>query len=433
MELFYDSKMESSAGYRYSINETILGFGNDREGNVIWTNPGMKVQGPTILTFPEKYPFPDEKLLHEDGRSGPSYKSFPMGSICSAVPGQTYNFTITARCNSGSGKIKLNVSCCDWSTKSQYSVLPNSEKQMFSHIFGTNYETINARYTVPNDEKAWFLQGSLEFTDSADYDVSLFSVKREQNCNKTKNFHLCLSDNWYNVSRLLDEDEIVEFSINPTDLCDRQGVINFTAFIDGNKFGMVNLIFQEPVLICRNARFFVSSSSQDVFNLSIAQTISKSSNIFEIYPYSTDSVYDYLNIKSEDNSGNRHISKNGNLWLSCNCPNSKNHYVEVSLKGGIINKPKQKHLYLFNNDLGSTIFGNTIIIGKINVQVNPNDLENVSLVEFYIDDNMQLVDDTSPYEWFWDKFSFSRHELMVKTYYNNGFISEDKIDLWKLF
>ena len=123
MELFYDSKLESP-----SERVNILGFGNDMSGNVIWADPGMKVYGPTFVNFPVKYPLNNKN--HEDGRSGPSYQSFPMGTICSAVPGQRYNFTINVRCNSSSARFFLNVSCCDWDTRSHYSILEGSESEV---------------------------------------------------------------------------------------------------------------------------------------------------------------------------------------------------------------------------------------------------------------------------------------------------------------
>ena len=237
MELFFDSRMESPNG---SAKENILGFGNDQSGNVKWTNPGMRVHGPTKLTFPEKYP--DNTSVQEDGRSGQPYQSFPMGTICAAVPGQTYNFTITARCASGTGRLVLNVSCCDWSTRSQYSILPGSEYQVVSHTFGSCYETIHGLYTVPDNKNAWFLQGTVEFLDSADYDVSLFSIKRVQTSDTTDNFHLYLSSHWYNMTGPLGENEHFNFSVSPQELCDHDGVMNFTAFVEGNHYGMVNLV-----------------------------------------------------------------------------------------------------------------------------------------------------------------------------------------------
>ena len=103
-----------------------------------------------------------------------------MGTICAAIPGQTYEFKISARALSGNGTIKLSVNCSDWNTKSQYSILSDSEKQVISHTFGQNIETVTGTYTVPKDKDAWFLQGRLEFLDPIDYEVTLFSVKENK-------------------------------------------------------------------------------------------------------------------------------------------------------------------------------------------------------------------------------------------------------------
>jgi hypothetical protein len=374
MELFFDPRMESPSGW---ANEVILGFGNDRSGNVNWTNPGMNVHGSTTLTFPEKYPY--NASVQEDGRSGQPYHSFPMGTICAAVPGQTYNFTMTARCLSGGGKCTMNVSCCDWTTRSQYSTLPGSENQVFSYTFNSSYETIYGTYTVPDNTNAWFLQGMLEFLDSTDYDVSLFSVKRERTSDTTDDFHLCLSGHWYNVSGPLAEKEKASFSVTPQVLCDSEGVMNVTARIDGNHYGMVNLVYHEPLLLGMNARFRVNNYNNGVFNLSLTKTISRSSAVlsyiwnsvlfqkfprltelavrflmkccsgrfldrilsklypeatttFKMVPFSTNPMYTQVDIIADDGSGMNHISTNGNLWFTCNCPlNNAERYVEVKL------------------------------------------------------------------------------------------------------
>jgi len=367
MELFYDAHMESPSTHG---DEIILGFGDDQSGNVNWINPGMKVHGSTTIVFPEKYPH--DLYLHEDGRSGQPYHFFPMGTICTAVPGQTYNFTITARCSSGSGRFNMSVCCSDWGTRSQYSVLPGSENLVFSHQFGNNYETIYGTYTVPKNENAWFLQGKLEFLDSTDYDVSVFSVKRDRNSDTTDDFHLCLSGNWYNASGTLSENEIVNFSIDAKNLSQQDGVMNFTANIDGNHYGMVNLIYREPLLLGRNARFRVNSYSDGIFNLSLTKTITRNSPVkmalwnsrvferypllteffarfwmngllgkifnwifskelpeFKMLPFSTNSIYNQIKIVADDCSGMKHISDNGNLWFTCNCPDNKERYVEI--------------------------------------------------------------------------------------------------------
>ena len=371
MELFYDSYLESPSGW---ANEAILGFGHDTEGNVEWTHPGMRIHGPTYLTFPEKYPY--NASLQEDGRSGQPYHSFPMGTICAAVPGQTYNFTIVARCISGDGHVSMNVSCCDWGTKTQYSILPGSEQQVFSHIFGSTFETFSGFYTVPQDNNAWFLQGILEFLNSSDYEVSLFSVQRNKTNDTTDDFHLCLSGYWYNVSGVLAKNEMVNFSVDPMHLCTNDGVMNFSAFIKGNRYGMVNLMYREPLLMGMNARFRINSHTNITYNLSLTKTISRVSPVaiaiwnskifalfpritelfvrflmaggsgplcslffqkiipnaslmFTLFPFSTNSMYEDIEIIADDGSAVRHYSNNGNLWFSCNCPDSKEKFVEV--------------------------------------------------------------------------------------------------------
>jgi hypothetical protein len=373
MELFFDSRMESPNG---SLNENILGFGNDQSGNVIWTDPGMRVYGPTTLTFPEKYP--DTTSIQEDGRSGQPYQSFPMGTISAAVPGQSYNFTLTARCPSGTGRFVMNVSCCDWSTRSQYSILPGSESQVVSHTFGSCYETIHGVYTVPDNKNAWFLQGTVEFLDSTGYDVSLFSVKRQRTSDTTDYFHLYLSGHWYNMTGSLAKDEKINFSVSPQELCDHDGVMNFYAFIDGNRYGMVNLVYREPLLMGMNARFRVNSEKDTVYNLSLTKTISRASaekmmiwdsalfqkfpqvtellvrlllhgaigrvlysimntlnpgisTTFKMFPFSTDPMYEQVWITADDDSGMTHQSANGNLWFSCNCPDSQERSVNILL------------------------------------------------------------------------------------------------------
>jgi predicted phosphodiesterase len=378
MELFFDSKMESPSSSE-TIRETILGFGNDRLGNVNWTDPGMKVHGPTFLIFPEKYPY--NKSVQEDGRSGQPYHSFPMGTIATAVPGQTYNFTMTARSLSGNGRVTLNVSCSDWGTLSQYSVLSGSKQQVFSHMFGSSNETIQGTYTVPNDANAWFLQGTLEFLDSTEYDVSLFSVKRKATSGTTDSFHLCLSGQWYNVSGPLAKNQMVNFSVTPQALSDATGVMNFTACIGGNHYGMANLVYHEPLLMGMNARFHVNHEADGVYNLSLTKTISRNSALttmvwnskvfqkfpqmtellmrmlmkgftghifyeivkkrfpeistpFLLFPFSTDPLYASVNITADDGSGMKHISNNGNLWFSCSCPDTRERYLEVILPKG---------------------------------------------------------------------------------------------------
>ena len=67
--------------------------------------------------------------------------------------------------------MKLTMSCSDWGTRSQYSTLAGSSREVISHAFGKDYETVTGSYTAPNDENAWFIQGALEFPDATDVEA----------------------------------------------------------------------------------------------------------------------------------------------------------------------------------------------------------------------------------------------------------------------
>jgi hypothetical protein len=170
-----------------------------------------------------------------------------------------------------------------------------------------------------------------------------------------------------------------------------------------------------------------------MFNINLTKTISRCSNTFKIIPYSNDISYKFLNIKAEDNSGIRHISKNGNVWLTCNCPKNEGSNIVVSLKGGVIDKPKKGFLFFQDRQFFSRFLRNPIIFGKIRIEADVFDITNISKVEFFIDEGLQFEDREHPFEWIWDEYTFSKHSLMLKSYYKDGFISEDIMDLWKFF
>ena len=179
MELFYDPKFETKGIH---TNENILAFDNDINGKVIPNTPGMTVKGPHTITFPPKTEW--DRYCH-DGHGGPPYRMFACGTTPAAAPGGSYTVTMRAKAKSGKGTLKLKMSCSDWATKSQYSTLAGSEKEVISHTFGAKEETVTGTYVAPNDEMAWFIQGSLEFADATDVDVTFFSIKRTQTSNVT--------------------------------------------------------------------------------------------------------------------------------------------------------------------------------------------------------------------------------------------------------
>jgi hypothetical protein len=367
IEHFYDSKMQSPSG---RPAEKILGFGNDQSNKVTWTNPGMHIQGPHTLTFPEKYPHTNP---HEDGRSGPPFQSFPMGTICSAIPNQTYTITLTARTISGTGNIQLNMNCSDWCTQSQYSTLNNSQQTVFTHTLNTTYQTIQGSYTVPKNQNAWFLQGTLHFLNTIQYDISQFSIQRTKDSNLTEDFHLHLSGHWYNHTGTLNQNKAYEFQLNPINLGTQDGIINLTAHIKGNHNGMINILYTEPILLTRNAQFTITNHTQTSLNLTLTKTLTRTptsqspkqliteylhsiknnSNTkpiyqflcflnhlkttiqhpytayFKILTYTTSKIYNNITITSDDQSIIKHISPNGNIWFTSSLPTTDQPIITI--------------------------------------------------------------------------------------------------------
>ena len=314
MELFCDPFIETKGSH---VNENILGFDDDLDSKVTPNTPGVTVDGPATLTFPPKTEW--DKYCH-DGRGGQPYQYFSIGTSPAAVPGASYTITITAKSDSGKGKVNLTVSCSDWGTKSQDSTLSGSSRQVFFHNFGSSYETVSGTYTVPNDTNAWFIQGILKFVDPTDYDVSYFSIKRTRTTDTTDDFHISLSGQRYNVAGTLDRFEVENFSVSPVDLANSDGIINFTASIGGNHCGMARLIYHAPLLMGRNARYRVNSVKGNTYNITLTAKLSGYSNTFKMFPFST--KYGGVEILADDDSGENHTSKNQNQWVACSCTSS---------------------------------------------------------------------------------------------------------------
>jgi hypothetical protein len=315
VELFFDEQMSTTSGW---AGEVILSFANDQSG-VTANTPGMTVTGQKTITFPPKN---YRGAPWEDGKSAQPYNFFPMGVTPRAVPGATYQFTLTAKANSGTGTIRVEVSASDWGTGSQYSTLAGSLQTVLSHEFGTGFETLSGTYTVPADGDAWFLQGSVVFEDATDYEVTLFSITRVRETDTTDDFEMVISGTSYNVAGTLLEDEKAEFSVDPVDLAQSDGVISFSGSIGGNHYGMARLIYHGPILMGRNARFRVNSASGGVFDVTLTDKVSGwPGSVFKIFPFSiTDSD---LSITASDGSDQQHVSSNGNVWVSTNTPDTE--------------------------------------------------------------------------------------------------------------
>jgi hypothetical protein len=308
MELFYDPKLETKGIHR---DENTLGFDDDLTGKVTPNTPGMTVHGPHTITFPPKHEW--DRYCH-DGHGGPPYRMFAVGTTPAAAPGGSYTVTMRAKAKSGNGRCTLTMSCSDWGTKSQYSTLAGSSREVLSHTFGTKEETITGTYVAPNDEHAWFIQGSLEFPDAGDLDVTFFSIKRTQTSNVTEDFQIDLNGTTYTAGGRLGRFRTKEFTISPVDLADRDGIIRLKAAIKGNHFGMARLIYRGPVLMGRNARYRVDRVDGNTFDITLTTKLSGFENVLKMFPFST--KHGGVDIETTDGAGERHTSTNKNQWIT---------------------------------------------------------------------------------------------------------------------
>src|SRR5262245_54733730 len=308
VELFYDPYLETKGIHR---DENILGFDDDLSSKVTPTTPGVTIHGPHTITFPPRHEW--DRYCH-DGHGGPPYHLFSVGTTPAAAPGGSYTITMKGRSRSGSGRIKLTMSCSDWGTRSQYSTLAGSSREVISHAFGTDYETVTGTYTAPIEENAWFIQGALEFPDATDVDVSYFSIKRTRTSDVTEDFRIALNGTSYDVRGRLRRFETRDFSINPVDLADRDGIIQLKASIKGNHFGMARLIYKGPLLMGRGARYRVNNVDGNTFDITMTARLSGFSNTFKMFPFST--KYGGVDLRTDDSAGEHHISTNKNQWIT---------------------------------------------------------------------------------------------------------------------
>jgi hypothetical protein len=306
VELFYDPAFETNGIHR---DETILGFDDDLTGKVTANTPGMTVHGPHTITFPPKHEW--DRYCH-DGHGGPPYRMFGVGTTPAAAPGGSYTVTMKARSKSGNGRFKLTMSFSDWGTKSQYRTLAGSEQDVIAHTFGAEEETVTGTYVAPNDDHAWFIQGSLEFADATDVEVSYFSIKRTQTSDITEDFHVDLNGKTYAGGKL-GRFKTKEFKVSPVDLADRDGIIRLEAAIKGNGFGMARLIYRGPILMGRNARYRVDSVEGNVFDITLTTRLSGFENVLKMFPFSTK----YGSVATvTDGGAEHHASNNKNQWIT---------------------------------------------------------------------------------------------------------------------
>lgn len=131
----------------------------------------------------------------------------------------------------------------------------------------------------------------------------------------------------------------------------------------------------------------------------------------------------FSSVKITDVYGNEktEIVDNGVLSLYINdTPIFIEDFFSVNIK-----KPRSNCLYLFDRIAIPSII--TLIIGKLTIEVETYDSENIEKVEFYVDDILENTDYESPFEWLWDGINLGKHTLTVIAYDKKGNTAVDEI------
>jgi hypothetical protein len=262
--------------------EKVSGFGNDQE--VAFHREGyMEITGPRTITFPDK----DSHWNKEKGGKSGQIKNYLFhGSTPQAIPGESYKITITARTNRGKGNIAVNMSTSAWRSKNQYSTLEGSKKLVLKTELDETLQTFSGIYRVPDDKQAWFLQGDIACKAQTSYKITSFRITRVGNSHYTQDFHLQLGEKRYKQKGKLNENQAHTFLLPPVDLTDASGNLHFMASIGGNRVGMARMVFREPFLYGRNARFRIDSCSGNKVNITLTDMLSRYTGTFKMIPFS---------------------------------------------------------------------------------------------------------------------------------------------------
>ncbi|MDH7517019.1 MAG: hypothetical protein QHH19_01550 [Candidatus Thermoplasmatota archaeon] len=97
-----------------------------------------------------------------------------------------------------------------------------------------------------------------------------------------------------------------------------------------------------------------------------------------------------------------------------------------------ISSPRKGELYILGKEIGKTLKGKTLIIGKTTIKTNYQAEAGVEKVEFIIKGGFRQIRETimeEPYEFKWSTFAFGRYTVEVKLYDKEGKTSTSNIDV----
>jgi len=116
--------------------------------------------------------------------------------------------------------------------------------------------------------------------------------------------------------------------------------------------------------------------------------------------------------------------------------------ADFSSSAIVIDKPSEGSLYMFDELTSLKIlykiyykYPYTIAFGPLTVNTTLTEdlMSEVNSVNFYIDGKLTYSDETHPFSWIWDTYSFGLHTLSVKAYANDQIITSSSRTIIKFF
>jgi len=103
----------------------------------------------------------------------------------------------------------------------------------------------------------------------------------------------------------------------------------------------------------------------------------------------------------------------------------------------VIVEPESGHLYFLDHKLWRTLNGDSRCFGRITIEAYHPDPENVSRMEFWIDNKKHYEVTNPPYEWTWtNRTEISHwhiaHSIKVKAVNHTGMTKSDSMSLWRI-
>ncbi|MBD3168902.1 MAG: T9SS type A sorting domain-containing protein [candidate division Zixibacteria bacterium] len=176
-----------------------------------------------------------------------------------AIPGKSYVFACSLRTEYGEGTVDYLISIPRFENLHEWVWV---DSVIASNIpVNTVSDLYSQTFTLPYNENMWFIQPKVRFKGSNHYYMESWSLQMESNGIFTQDFNVSL--NGYNVVYQGDLG-INNFMTDTLPRTIMDNNLNFSTSIEGNRVGMVRLIYHQPQLWSDDVTFGIIDDDQDM-------------------------------------------------------------------------------------------------------------------------------------------------------------------------